>query len=357
MTGRLPPMPTISDIIRLFKLRSQKKLSQNFLLDMNLTRKIVKCAGNIEGGYVCEVGPGPGGITRAILEKDVKQLNVIEKDQRFIPSLQILSDACDHKLKIYHGDVLDFDMEKLFTEAESQEWDKKSPNIHIIGNLPFNISTPLIIKYLEAISNRTGPWKYGRTKMTLTFQKEVAERMVATILNKRRSRLSIMCQHLCETHLKFVIPGTAFVPVPMIDVGVVHFVPLRTPMISQPFKIVEKVVGHVFHYRQKMIKHSIQTLFPLDMPELLEKMFAETCIDPETRPIQLSIEEFGRLCHVYAHICEQHPHIFDYDYRSKESLNEIKQFRLNRRLSRMHELQQELEKAEKDVTDKKSKFT
>lgn len=89
MTGRLPPLPTISDIVRLFKLGSQKSLSQNFLLDMNLTRKIVKSAGSIKDGYVCEVGPGPGGITRAILENDVKELYVIEKDQRFMPNLQV----------------------------------------------------------------------------------------------------------------------------------------------------------------------------------------------------------------------------------------------------------------------------
>lgn len=119
----------------------------------------------------------------------------------------MLSNACDHKLKIYHGDVLKFDMGQLFPESETLDWERKTPNIHIIGNLPFNISTPLIIKLMESVSNRTGPWKYGRTKMTLTFQKEVAERMVAHVLGKRRSRLSIMCQHLCEVHLKFVIPG------------------------------------------------------------------------------------------------------------------------------------------------------
>ena len=119
----------------------------------------------------------------------------------------MLADASEGRMDILHGDILNFNMENMFPQDEAKDWNDRPPNIHIIGNLPFNVSTPLIIKWLRAMSNKTGPWSYGRTKLTLTFQKEVAERMVAPILKNGRSRLSVMCQYLCDLHFKFTIPG------------------------------------------------------------------------------------------------------------------------------------------------------
>ncbi|KAB0380560.1 hypothetical protein FD755_008344 [Muntiacus reevesi] len=178
-TFRLPPLPTIREIIKLFRLQAVKQLSQNFLLDLRLTDKIVRKAGNLTNAYVYEVGPGPGGITRSILNAGVAELLVVEKDSRFIPGLQV-----------------------------------NPPNVHIIGNLPFSVSTPLIIKWLENVSQRNGPFAYGRTRMMLTFQKEVAERLTATTGSKQRSRLSIMAQYLCDVQHILTIPGQAFVPKP-----------------------------------------------------------------------------------------------------------------------------------------------
>ena len=149
-------------------------------------------------------------------------------------------------------------MDDLFSDDHIRSWNDKPPNIRIIGNLPFNVSTPLIIKLLEKISNKSDIWRYGRTKMTLTFQKEVAERMTAPMLNKQRSRLSIMCQNYCHVNHAFTIPGRLFSPPPDVDVGVVHLEPLKEPVIKLPFKLVEKVVRHVFHYRQKKCKRGIQ---------------------------------------------------------------------------------------------------
>jgi len=161
-------------------------------------------------------------------------------------------------MRIFHGDVLRFDMTDLFPEELSQPWNGHEPNIHIIGNLPFNVSTPLIAKWLENIAHQEGPWQHGRVRLTLTFQMEVAERLVAPIGHKQRSRLSILCENWCNAHLKFALPGKVFVPIPKVDVGVVRFIPWKEPKIQLPFKLVDKVVRHVFHFRQKKCKRGLQ---------------------------------------------------------------------------------------------------
>ncbi|XP_061650282.1 dimethyladenosine transferase 1, mitochondrial isoform X2 [Phyllopteryx taeniolatus] len=248
---RLPPLPTVSELIKLYNLRAEKQLSQNFLLDLRLTDKLVRQAGNLNNAHVCEVGPGPGGLTRSILNAGATDLLVVEKDSRFIPGLKLLSEAAPGRLRIVHGDILTYRMDRGFPGSISRPWEEDPPNLHIIGNLPFSVSTPLIISWLENIAKRTGPFAYGRTRLTLTFQKEVAERLTASTKSKQRSRLSIMAQYLCTVHHRFTIPGRAFVPKPEVDVGVVHFTPLVQPLIQQPFKLVEKVVRNVFQFRRK----------------------------------------------------------------------------------------------------------
>ena len=175
----------------------------------------------------------------------------------FVP-FQLLNEASGGRVQIHHGDVLNFDLKGLFPDQLMKQWDDHPPDIHIIGNLPFNVSTPLLIRWLHQMSEQSGAWHYGRTRLTLTFQKEVAERMVAPILSDQRSRLSVMCQYLAKTELHFVIPGKVFQPPPEVDVGVVTMTPLVEPQINLPFKLVEKLVRHVFHFRQKMCKRGIQ---------------------------------------------------------------------------------------------------
>ncbi|XP_018416937.1 PREDICTED: dimethyladenosine transferase 1, mitochondrial [Nanorana parkeri] len=315
---RLPPLPTIKEIIKLYSLKAQKQLSQNFLLDLKLTDKIVRKAGNLKGAYVCEVGPGPGGITRSILNSGVEELLVVEKDTRFIPGLQMLNDASLGKLRIVHGDILTYRVDRSFPKHLKKQWEDDPPNVHIIGNLPFNVSTHLIIKWFEAISERTGPFFYGRTQLTLTFQHEVAERMKASVGSKQRSRLSIMSQYLCDVKHCFSIPGRAFVPKPEIDVAVVHFTPLIQPKIEQPFKLVEKVVQSVFQYRRKYCHHGLSILFPEEQrKELTTKILRLADVEESMRPPELTIKHFRDLCFAYRELCDQDPQLFAYNFREE----------------------------------------
>lgn len=323
---RLPPLPTISDVLRMYKLRAQKQLSQNFLMDPRLHHKIVRTAGNLHGSHVCEVGPGPGGLTRAILERGAERVVVIEKDRRFMPSLQLLADAYDDRMKIVLGDVMNFPMDDLFPRELALDWDDaERPPIHIIGNLPFNVSTPLIIRWLRDLSCRRGIFSYGRVDMTLTFQREVAERMVAPAFDVRhRCRLTIMCQHLCHVRHMFNIPGNAFVPKPKVDVGVVHFVPRVEPRIGLPFEVVEKFMRNVFHFRQKFCRRGVEVLFPeATRDKLTDDLFAIAEVDPKIRPFCLTMGELNLMANAYHALCVRHPEIVEYDYRQSRETNSL----------------------------------
>lgn len=322
---RLPPLPTIREIIKLYNLRAEKQLSQNFLLDLKLTDKIVRKAGNLKNAYVCEVGPGPGGITRAILNSGAEDLLVVEKDTRFIPGLKMLNEASMGKVRIVHGDILTYRMDRAFPNHLQKAWEEDPPNVHIIGNLPFNVSTPLIIKWLEEMANRTGPFTYGRTQMTLTFQHEIAERMTATTGSKQRSRLSIMTQYLCQVKHCFSIPGRAFVPKPEVDVGVVHFTPLIQPKIDQPFKLIEKLVQSVFQLRRKYCYRGISLLFPEEQrTKLTEQILTLANVEPTLRPYELSMKNFQGLCNAYRELCDRDPNLFSYNFREELRQKKIK---------------------------------
>ncbi|GAB1601653.1 dimethyladenosine transferase 1, mitochondrial-like [Argonauta hians] len=312
---KLPPLLTVSEILRLYRIQARKKLSQNFLLDMNIIRKIVRSATRIKDHHVVEVGPGPGGITQALLQAECKHLTVIEKDRRFMPCLNMLANVFEN-IDIVHGDVLNFDMSNLFPDKLKTPWTSKPPSIHIIGNLPFNVSTPLIIRWLRDISCQRGAWSYGRSLLTLTFQKEVGERMVSPVGGAERCRLSVMCQNWCDVKLRFIIPGKVFVPAPDVDVAVVSFVPLVEPHIKLPFELVEKVVRHVFHHRNKKCRYGLRTLFPKEHWYFADEILEKTSIKPEIRSYNLSIEELGKMCHLYNDICQSYPSIMSYDYRA-----------------------------------------
>lgn len=317
--GRLPPLPTIRDLVKLYKLRAIKQLSQNFLMDERLTDKIVKAAGGIQNHHVLEVGPGPGGITRSIIRKQPNHLIVVEKDRRFIPSLELLAQAAPEntKMDIVRGDILQYSVANAFPDCPVTDWLGPRAPVHLIGNLPFAISTRLLVNWLKDISLHRAAWAYGRTSMTLTFQQEVAERIVAPLLSPQRCRLSVMSQIWTRPELRFTIPGAAFVPKPQVDVGVVTLVPLKVPMTNLPFDLVEKVVRHIFSMRQKYCRRGIQTLFPEDVrDDLTEKIFKLADVDQLARSFELSVEECCRLADAYHEIIKIQPELNNFNHRA-----------------------------------------
>ncbi|XP_054006377.1 dimethyladenosine transferase 1, mitochondrial [Hylaeus anthracinus] len=327
VTPRLPPFPTVKEMIKLYKVSAMKHLSQNFILNEKLTDKIIRKTGKISENHVLEVGPGPGGLTRSIIRQFPEKLIVVEKDKRFKPILDMLADAyasVNGEMDIIYDDIMKVNMNNIFPTTKMKSWEDTIPRICIIGNLPFNVSTPLIIKWIHAISERRGPWAFGRTKMTLTFQKEVAERIVAKPLEAQRCRLSVMAQAWTHPVLHFTIPGTAFLPKPKVDVGVVSFLPLSVPRTEHEFKIVEKVTRHIFSFRQKYSIRGIETLFPLYCrKELGKMMFNLSDLDPRTRPMQLTMEDINKLVTAYKYLMEKHPEIALYEYRASRKILSI----------------------------------
>lgn len=322
---RLPPMLSIRDVIRIHKLQAIKKLSQNFITDEKLTARIVRAAGHIQDQYVLEVGPGPGSITRSIIRRGPKQLVVVEKDRRFVPTLELLREATQPvmQMDIYRDDILKFPIERAFADCIPNEWNDVVGPVHLIGNLPFSISTRLLINWLKDISLRRGAWSFGRTPMTLTFQKEVAERIVAPIMDSQRCRLSVMSQIWTNPKYRFLIQGSSFVPKPDVDVVVVSFYPLIEPHTTLPFDLVEKVIRHIFSMRQKFVRRGISNLYPPEMrDEMTHRTFIQADVDPESRSYHLSNDECLRLAQIYSDILAEHPEIDAYNYRArKDGLN------------------------------------
>ncbi|XP_008556245.1 dimethyladenosine transferase 1, mitochondrial [Microplitis demolitor] len=321
---RLPPLPSVGDLLKLYRLRARKQLAQNFLLDERIINRLVNQVGGIQNSHVLEVGPGPGGLTRSIIKKLPASLTVIEKDRRFKPTLEMLAETLstvNGKMNIVYDDILRTDLTKVFPEECHRPWDWKSPRAYIIGNLPFNVSTHLIIRWLDLISKRAGPWASGRIKMCLTFQKEVAERLVAQPQFDQRCRLSVMAQAWTTPKLCFTIPGNVFIPKPDVDVGVVTFEPLITPQTEHDFDFFEKVTRHMFSFRQKYSLACARTLFPKDYHEdLAVVMFKLADLDPTTRAFQLTVAEMDRLCTAYKYIIEKHPAVKDYNYRASKKV-------------------------------------
>ncbi|KAI1722302.1 ribosomal RNA adenine dimethylase domain-containing protein [Ditylenchus destructor] len=325
----LPPLPSLQDFIYMFKLNAKKVFSQNYIMDMHITRKMVRMAGDVDSGFVAEIGPGPGSITRAILERHVDRLDVVELDERFIPPLEILKNASADRMHIHKGDILKTDIGSIWKDAGAEKlawYDEELPPLNIIGNLPFNIATPLIIKYLREMSQRTGPWEFGRVPLTLSFQWEVASRMIADVGSDERSRLSIVAQYVSDPKIVMRLGGSSFVPRPEVDVGLVRFVPRTEPLIPAPFEVVSKVATHVFIFKNKHIKNCLATLYPKHMAEdLVTDLLKHSRIDAETTSRHIGMDDMRDLCVQYMKHCHEYPGLILYKHdHPKVTLEKLK---------------------------------
>ncbi|MEM8936621.1 MAG: 16S rRNA (adenine(1518)-N(6)/adenine(1519)-N(6))-dimethyltransferase RsmA [Pseudomonadota bacterium] len=264
--------PPLRDVIERYGLAAKKTLGQHFLLDLNITRKIVRLAEIDDGDHVIEIGPGPGGLTRALLETGAR-VTAIERDERCIAALEELSAANKNRCRVIEADALSVDETGLLDDAEA---------VKIVSNLPYNISTELLIKWLRA-----GPplWR----SMTLMFQKEVADRILADPGNKTYGRLSVIAQAASKPRRAFDLPARAFSPPPKVDSTVVIFDP-PTDLIA-PLNVLERVTQAAFSQRRKMLRVSLRPLFHEQLSAALENANAT-----ETqRAEELSVEQFQRL--------------------------------------------------------------
>lgn len=276
MAKALAALPPLRDEIAAEGLRADKALGQNFLLDLNLLARIVRSIPLEPGDRVYEVGPGPGGLTRALLMAGAEVI-AVERDARALPILQRLSAASGGRLKIVHGDALEVDPEALAGEGA-----------HIAANLPYNIGTLLLTGWLTQA--RWLPWWRSATLM---FQKEVAERIAAPPGSSAYGRLSVLAQWRCDVRIEMLLPARAFTPPPKVDSAVVRLVP-RQPDIPVPVKLLEKVTAAAFGQRRKMLRQSLKGL-----PGALQTL-ERLGIDPTRRAETLTVRDFASVAQVLA---------------------------------------------------------
>ena len=268
-------LPPLREVIARHGLAAKKALGQNFLFDLNLTRRIARAAGPLDGVTVIEIGPGPGGLTRALLMEGATNVIAIERDDRALAALAEISSAYPGKLTIIPGDALQVDYAKLAAGTPTK----------IIANLPYNIATPLLVGWLGGAQ-----WPPYYESLTLMFQKEVAERIVAKPGGKEFGRLSVLCQYRTTAKKLFDVNRSAFTPPPKVTSSIVQLVPRAKPEPECRLDVLERVTAAAFGQRRKMLRSSLRSI--LAEPEVL---LNELGIDPELRAEQLPVEAFARL--------------------------------------------------------------
>jgi len=273
------PIPTTSEVIKRYNLLARKSLGQHFLLDPNITDKIVRASHNLSNTNIIEIGAGPGGLTRSLLTSPAKAVYAVEKDERFYAPLEELQGFYPEKLFMLKGDALKISLSDHVLAPRA-----------IIANLPYNIGTELLFNWLDEIAEHPDTYQF----FTLMFQKEVAERISAEPDTKQYGKLAVMAGWLCDIEHYFDLPARAFLPPPKVDSSVVYLVPLPKPRFPAKKELLNKVVSAAFGNRRKMLRSSLKTLMP-DPEKLLQK----ADIDPQRRAETLSIEEFCRLSEVF----------------------------------------------------------
>ena len=269
------PLPPLRDVIHDYDLRASKVLGQNFILDLNLTRRIARTAGQSGSSplnKILEIGPGPGGLTRGLLMEGADHVTVIEADERFRPTLEDISKAYPDKLSVVMGDALKINPNEIFEGGYK-----------IVANLPYNIATPLLIKWLSQSPIR---WD----SLTLMFQKEVAQRICAQPGDDAYGRLAVLSNWLADTTIEFDVSADVFVPPPKVTSTIVTLVPREQPLAEADLSILEKVTAAAFGQRRKMLRASLKQITPE-----AESILLACNIDPTRRAETLTIEEFCAL--------------------------------------------------------------
>jgi 16S rRNA (adenine1518-N6/adenine1519-N6)-dimethyltransferase len=267
-------LPPLREVISKYELSARKSLGQNFLLDLNLTAKIARQAGDLSICDVLEIGPGPGGLTRGLLAEGARRVLAIEKDDRCIPALQEISEAYPNKLEVLLGDALEIDALAHLT-----------PPIRVAANLPYNVGTELLVRWLTP-----KVWPPFWQSLTLMFQKEVAERIVATPGNKAYGRLAVLAQWRSDAKIVINLPPEAFSPPPKVSSAVVHLTALKEPRFEANAEVLSRVVAAAFNQRRKMLRASLKSV----APDIEDRLMAAG-LKPTDRAEQISVEGFCAL--------------------------------------------------------------
>jgi len=276
--SQIDDLPPLREVIRRHGLSAKKSLGQNFLLDLNLTARIARAGGALDGVTVLEVGPGPGGLTRALLAEGAKRVIAIERDARATPALAEIAARYPGRLEIVAGDALKFDARPHL----------RGERARVVANLPYNIATALLIGWL------TGPWPPWYDALVLMFQREVAMRIVAEPGSKTYGRLSVLANWRCETKIMFDVAPSAFVPPPKVTSSIVRLVPRAEPL-SCDVGALQKVTEAAFGQRRKMLRQSLKSL-GVDALSLL----AAAGIEPTARAEEIPVEGFVALTRIFA---------------------------------------------------------
>ena len=267
-------LPPLREVIASHDLRARKSLGQNFLLDLNLTAKIARAAGDLSASDVLEIGPGPGGLTRGLLAEGARKVLAVEKDARCLPALAEIAKAYPGRLEILQGDALAIDPLAHL-----------SPPIKVVANLPYNVGTELLVRWL------TPPdWPPVWDSLTLMFQKEVAQRIVAQPGSKAYGRLAILAQWRCSARIVMELPPEAFTPAPKVHSAVVHLTALPQPRFAADPDVLARIVAAAFNQRRKMLRSSLKALAPD-----IEARLTSVGIAPTARAEEISVESFCAL--------------------------------------------------------------
>lgn len=269
-------LPPLRDVISRYQLGAKKSLGQNFLLDLNLTAKIANAPGSLENVTVVEVGPGPGGLTRALLGTKAKHVIAIERDHRFVEALGDVIAVSGGRLTLVEGDALQTDIPALCPAPRA-----------VVANLPYNIATPLLLGWIKQID--------AYEHITIMLQKEVALRITAGMGCADYGRLSVLCQWQAHAEILFDVPPSAFVPPPKVTSSIVYLTPRKDRRRDVSFAALEKITMAGFGQRRKMLRKSLQQLLPDPLP-LLEKCG----IDPTLRAENVSVDGFLDLAAAYS---------------------------------------------------------